>query len=283
MVNRLGDILLTGASGVIGSAVATRLHKAGYRLHLAARNTAKLAGIAGKLGKDVDLYAADLSDANQCQRMVSDFFKNAANPAGLICNAGNMGALGLFADVNFSDWERGVLENFLANAAILHRFAREFKQRGLRSGSVIVLSGAGIGGDSSFSNMTSYSAGKAALVHLVEALGSEWEALGLRINAVAPGPVLSGMTRQALAAGSIAGEQAERARDCQEKGGVSPDLTADAIEFLLSEASRPISGRLLSARFDITTAKSQAEAIRRDSNAYRLRRIDGELFTRKTA
>src|SRR6185437_14497160 len=140
---------------------------------------------------------------------------------------------------------------------------------------IVALSGAGLGGNSTFEHYTSYSTAKAALTHLVEALAPELLKIGLRINAVSPGQVSSGLTETAIRAGTErAGQYAITAQKCKESGGVSPDLAAQLIEYLFGPAAVEITGRLLSARFDREAIQRQASTIVKNSNLFRLRRID---------
>jgi NAD(P)-dependent dehydrogenase (short-subunit alcohol dehydrogenase family) len=275
------DILLTGASGVIGGRTALHLAHHGYLLHLTARNIMKLRALKEELaarGTHVLTYPLELSNLKQSQRVVHDFFQRAGHPAALVCTAGNIGALGEFRDVDFKSWTKSITENFLSEAAMIQSFAKEFASRRCRNGSIVVLGGAGIGGNNGFANLTSYSTAKAALVHLVEALAPELQSLDITINAIAPGAVFSGITEQMLKAGTKTGAHIADARKCKETGGVSPELTAQLVHFLLSPEARTITGRLLSARFDSKKIEGNMHDIASNPNIYRLRRIDDELF-----
>lgn len=275
------DVLVTGASGVIGNAVARRLAQDGFRLHLSSRHPQKLRALQKELqkgGAAISLYRTDLQDPTEGEQVVRDFFQKADHPYGLVCNAGHLSAVGAFAELRFQDWSGGMAANFLSHAAMIHVFVQQFVTRRLPSGAIVTLSGAGLGGSASFAHVSSYSTAKAALTHLVEALAPELAPMGLTINAIAPGPVLSGMTEQALRAAGRAPDYAAAARKCKESGGVSPELAADMISFLMSEKARGVSGRLLSARFDQKVLREGIARVSRDPNLYRLRRIDGERF-----
>jgi meso-butanediol dehydrogenase/(S,S)-butanediol dehydrogenase/diacetyl reductase len=277
------DIFITGASGVIGSTIARRLAKRGFRLHLASRSPKKLAPLEALLGYEapqVATYTLDLASLASCDRALGAFFKKAKQPFGLICVAGGLGTMGPFADVHFKSWVRTLNENFLAHAFLIQSFIKRFRLSGGREGSIVTFSGAGLGSDTSFANVSAYSTAKAALTHLVEALAPEIHDLGLRINAVAPGPVVSRITDEAIDAGARAGSFADGARRIKKSGGVSPELTADLVDFMLSHSAREITGRLLSARFDLKTVEAGPDRVARDPALYRLRRIDGELFSK---
>jgi 3-oxoacyl-[acyl-carrier protein] reductase len=274
------EILLTGASGVIGQALARRLAGAGYRLHLTSRHPSSLAALQRELGRSIKaVYPLDLSRPVQAEAVTHAFFKRARRPYALLCNAGTLGTPGRYRETRWELWNKTFIENFLSHARMIQCFARQFARRRLRSGRIVTLSGAGLGASSSFWGITGYSTAKAALVHLSEALSGELAEQGMTINAIAPGAVLSGMTRQAIRAGSKrVGPQAQSATDCLKHGGVSPDLAARLVEFLLSPEARSISGRLLSARFDQDILRKQRTRLQRYPHQFRMRRIDHALF-----
>jgi NAD(P)-dependent dehydrogenase (short-subunit alcohol dehydrogenase family) len=278
------DVLLTGASGAIGSAIARRLAAAGYTLHLTSRSKSRLKRLAQELHSktQVVFYELDLSRLESPKRIIQKFFKEAREPYGLVCNAGDLGALGAFLDLNFDDWMKSLRQNFLGHAAMIHAFAKAYATKRLKSGSVVILSGAGLGGAVKHTHLSSYGAAKAALTYLTEALAPEFFELGLTINAVSPGQVKSGLTESAVKAGvKRAGAYARYAEKCMTDGGVSPDLAAQLVEFLMSPTARKITGRLLSARFDQETLREKADTISQDADWYRLRRIDYDLFQPK--
>src|SRR5258708_5701771 len=123
------DILLTGASGAIGSAIARHLAAAGFGLHLTSRDPARLKKLMAEISKhkkSVHTYALDLSSLKQGQEVVETFFRQAANPFGLICNAGDLGLLGPFLDSPFDAWAKSLQQNFLGHAAMIHAFGCGF-------------------------------------------------------------------------------------------------------------------------------------------------------------
>src|SRR4051812_42707967 len=125
------DIFITGASGVIGSTIARRLAKRGFRLHLASRNPKRLGALQALLGyeaPEVATYSLDLGSLASCERALALFFKRAKQPFGLICVAGGLGTMGRFADVKFKDWLGTLNENFLAHALLIQSFIKHFKR-----------------------------------------------------------------------------------------------------------------------------------------------------------
>jgi len=279
------DVLITGASGVIGTAIAGRLAASGFNLHLTSRDSARLKELRRELEKSgiqTWSYDLELSDLPRCERVVDEFFSRSENPFGLVCNAGDLGILGSFLDVDFGEWSKSLQHNFLGHAAMMHAFGRAFLAQGRKGGAIVLLSGAGLGSAVGHTHLSSYGTAKAALTYLSEALAPELKELDMTINAIAPGQVKSGITKQAIQAGvERAGAYAEAAQKCMDKGGVSPDLGAELVDFLMSPAARRITGRLLSARFDQKRLREKADVISENPDLYRLRRIDDDLFARR--
>src|SRR5579872_4151647 len=160
------DILLTGASGAIGSAIARRLAGAGFSLHLTSRDPSRLASLEAEIsrsGARTHHYALDLQDRARCEKVVDEFFQQAASPLGLICNAGDLGVLGPFLQTDFTVWARSVEQNFMAHALMIRAFGNHFASSGRKGGTIVVLSGAGLGGAIRHPNLSSYGTAKAAL------------------------------------------------------------------------------------------------------------------------
>lgn len=276
------DVLITGASGTIGGTIAKSLARADFNLHLAVRDKSRLERLDKelvRLGATVFDYPMNLRDSSSCEKTCQEFFKNAENPFALVSAAGNLAVPGKLLDVDFQSWSDGFTENFMSHIFLVRCFSSEIVKNKIADSRVVLFSGAGVGGNGSFANVTSYGAAKAALAHMAEALGEELSPHGIKINAVAPGAVLSAITDQAIKAGiERIGNYASSALECKKSGGVSPDLAAELVNFLLSDNAHQISGRLLSARFDQKVLREDPGAVAKDRSLFRLRRIDSDLF-----
>jgi 3-oxoacyl-[acyl-carrier protein] reductase len=284
MAAERGDVLITGAAGAIGSAVAKELARAGHPLHLTSRDPRRLEKLKKELSASpaVFIYRMDLSKPADINQTVVKFMKQAKRPFGLVCNAGHFGVLGDLSTVPVEKWIKDFSENFVSNVRLVHAFINGLKKKRAERGSIAVMSGAGIGGNNSFAHFSCYSTAKAALTHLVEALAPELENQNIRINAISPGQVYSSLTETMIKAGvKRVGDLAISAQKCKQSGGVPPQLAADLISFLMAPNSQGISGRLLSARFDRETLIDQTATVAQDPNYFRLRRIDQTLFAAK--
>ena len=118
-------------------------------------------------------------------------------------------------------------------------------------GSIINLAGGGATG--SRPNFSAYAVAKTGLVRFTEVLADEARALGVRVNAVAPGVLPTDMLREVRNAGIDAAgtKDFETAHRSLEAGDpVVFRAPADLCVFLASAESRNITGRLLSAVWD---------------------------------
>lgn len=185
MTSKLGTALVTGASSGIGATYADRLAARGHDLVLVARDTARLAELAdklaGKYGVTATVLRADLSDRADVaaveKRLQDDsaitlFVNNAGiGPAGPLL-VGDLDYLDKMVDLNV------VAANRLAIVA-----ARAFVARGrgaiINTASVVALAPQIFNG--------TYSATKAFVLALTEALATELADTPVRIQAVLPG------------------------------------------------------------------------------------------------
>ena len=238
-------VLVTGAAGGIGGAVATRFRAGGWRI--AAVDIQAIESAADTLG-----IRADLLDVTQCRAAV----EQAASWAGrldAVVNAAGLWTEGASAETTEAEWDRVVGVNlkglyFVTSAAIPHLAASE--------GCVINLSSdAGLQGNA---GAAVYCASKGGVSILTKALALELAPQGIRVNSVCPGDVDSPMLRgqaatfapddqQAYLDRLLAGyPQGSRARFIQ------PAEIAELIWFLAQPGAAPITGANISADFGLS-------------------------------
>jgi short-subunit dehydrogenase len=179
-------ILLTGASGGIGSATAEALAAAGARLVLASRNEAALRALASKL-PDALAVPTDLTQPEQRERLVSAAVHGLGGLDILVNNAG-IGSWGHFS-TSTEDIVRQVMEvNFFAPIE-LTRLAMPYLTNGNEPCVVNVTSMCGRKGMPAWPE---YSASKFALVGMSEAWRGEFARFDVDVLTIVPGMTDSG-------------------------------------------------------------------------------------------
>ena len=115
---------------------------------------------------------------------------------------------------------------------------------------IIFLSGGGA--TRAMYGASSYGASKSGLVRFAETLAHELKQYNIDVNCVAPGAMNTEFLEQALKAGpeGIGEEFYQQCLNQKNKGGVDFKVPTELIEFLLSEESDEISGKLIAAVWD---------------------------------
>ena len=185
-------ILITGASGGIGSALAREYAAPGVVLILHGRNQDKLAAVAQecrRAGATVEVASFDLRDIDALRQWLLD--EHARHPLDLvIANAGmniNMGPDG--AGESWSEMEALLQVNVTAVMATVHAILPAMRAR--RCGQIAIISS--LAAWRGLPETPSYSASKAAVKAYGEAMRDAVAADGVRINVVTPGYVHSQM------------------------------------------------------------------------------------------
>ncbi len=269
------SVLITGASRGLGRAMAREFGSRGAALALVARDGAALETLAVELrscgAQTVEAIPADLSDPGAPKFVMERLRAKWDHLDVLVNNAAIAGPIGRVWENDWQEWQRTVQVNLLAPVALC-RLAIPWMRRG---GAIVNLSGGGATGPRA--NFSAYGTAKAALVRFTETLAVEAAELGIRVNAIAPGVMLTEMLEAVVRAGpESAGKDYEFVMEQKQKGGQPPERAAALAYFLASQASEGISGRLLSAVWDPWESLPAHAGELRGSDIYTLRRITPE-------
>lgn len=240
-------VLVTGAASGVGRATALSLARAGADLCLVDLNAAPLeeaADEARALGAKVLAHPADLSTRAACTAAV----------AAAVDQWGRLDALcniaGVFLPANTHEmpadqWELTMAVNlsapfYLIQAAIPHVLA-------VNGAVVNVTSCAGINAQA---YSAAYCATKAALNHMTKSLAIEYIHQPIRFNAVAPGGMLTTMTRNVQFPADT--DRALFQRCSPLRGLVAAEDVAEMVAFLSSDAARSYHGAIITIDNGIT-------------------------------
>jgi 3-oxoacyl-[acyl-carrier protein] reductase len=233
-------VLITGSSRGIGAEVAVKAAAEGaivavhYRESRegAERTLARLR----EAGGSGDAFAADIGDGPQAERLVAEVIDRFGRIEGLVNNAGKT-QVGPFLGIDPTEWDEVLRTDLTAAFHTTRAVLPSMVERG--SGSIVNM--ASRLGQMGITETAAYSAAKAGLIGLTRALAREFGAKGVRINAVAPGVTLTDMTEDLI--DTEAGRA--RLRDMALGRFGRADEVADAVIFLLSDASSLFTGQTL--------------------------------------
>lgn len=230
----MNTVIVTGAGSGIGLAVATKLSGLGYNVVVNDHNAAAAKQAAAKIGGLA--VEADVSDEADVARMVEACLIEFGAPTHLVNNAGHVHQA-RFVDLQPADFDRMIAVHlrgtFLCTRAVLpHMLAR-------KSGCVVNMASqlGQIGGI----ELVHYSAAKAGIIGMTKALAREVSTQGIRVNAVAPGPINTPLVR------ALSEEwRAAKAAELPLGHFGEPEDVAETVAFLCSDAARIYVGQTLS-------------------------------------
>ena len=255
------NLVITGSSTGIGKFLADTLAGNGHTVCRIARSAQE--GLA---------IRCDVSKWNEVESAASRVAKQWKSVDGLICCAGIQEPIGPAMEIDPAAWRNALAVNLDGTFFPIRAFYPLLRKSSQRA-KVICFSGGG--STSPRPNFAAYGVSKTGVVRLVETLAAEWQTQALDINAVAPGAIFTMMTEQVLASGAaVAGKKEfESASKLSRDSTATLEKVLGLVEFLLSEKSNGITGKLLSAPWDPWPTLAEHRDELAASDIYTLRRI----------
>jgi 3-oxoacyl-[acyl-carrier protein] reductase len=236
----LRNVVVTGGSRGLGLAIARRLATAGYGVIAVARQMSdQLGGAMKENGNSragsLDFVAFDLADTDGIPDLVRKLRRRFGVLYGLVNNAG-LGTEGLLGIMKDSQIERLLRINTLAPIVLSKYVVRQMMSEGggriVNVASIIAFTG--------YSGLSVYGATKASMIGFTRSLAREVGRLGINVNAVAPGFLDTDMTQ-----GMDDDQREQVARRSALRRLADVNDVADAVEFLLGDKAKSITGTVL--------------------------------------
>lgn len=229
MSNLAGKVVwITGASGAIGSSVAEHLAAEGAQVVVSGRNVRALP----TENDHIKRLVVDITDAESVQQGADAILRDFGRIDGLV-TCTTVPAFGDFLALTDEQWHEVLDTKLLGSIRPTRAVLRAMIQQA--AGSVVMISGRG--GTVPPPRHLPGACTNAALNLLVQGLATQYGAQGIRVNAVAPGPIVSPRLEQ-MSKG-VANVRSALG------GPGSPQDVAHSVAFLLSAAAAHITGVIL--------------------------------------
>ncbi|ERI94658.1 oxidoreductase, short chain dehydrogenase/reductase family protein [Clostridiales bacterium oral taxon 876 str. F0540] len=231
--------LITGSSRGIGAACAKEFAEAGYNVVIHCNSSPQKAKEVSdaciSLGAEVLVFQADVSQYDECEKLVNAVFERFGRIDVLVNNAG-IEANGSIMDTTLEQFDKVMKVNaygpfYMSKLVVPHMMEK-------KAGSIIFMSSTSAATGASGSS--AYASSKAALIGLTKTLARDLAPVGINVNAICPGPIetdmvaalpveIKGWIKSSVAAGRLG----------------RPEEVGAAAVFLASEKANYITGQTL--------------------------------------
>ncbi|WP_340537928.1 SDR family NAD(P)-dependent oxidoreductase [Nocardioides sp. GXZ039] len=233
--------LVTGSSTGIGRATAVLLAGRGYDLVVhGLDDDADLGSVAEEaraLGAQVSSMHGDVGDGDVVRGLVDHTLTTHGRLDGLVSNAG-AGLTKDFLDLDDQDWTT-LIDSHLRAAVRACRHAHDALADA--GGSIVLMSS--LAASTVIAGRSGYGPVKAALESLTRHLACEWAEQGIRVNAIAPGTVLTPLVESNIERGLLDADQVVERTPMRRLA--RPSEIASVVHFLISDAASYMTGQTL--------------------------------------
>ena len=231
--------IVTGAGSGIGRASATRFAAEGARVICVDLNGQD--ETAAKIGDAAIDVAADAGLEENVQGLVRGAVERFGKLDIFFANAGISGGLASIFEQTPEDWQEILRVNLIAPSLAIKHAAPVMKENG--GGSIICT--ASVAGIRAGAGGPAYSASKAGVINLVTVAATQLAGANIRVNAICPGLIETGMTRSVYEWARLKNKEDQIGRLNPLKRGGAPEEIANAALFLASDESSYVNGHAL--------------------------------------
>ena len=221
-------IIITGAAGNLGRAVAARVQAQGGRMVLVERSDEHLKAAYGELVDPAQHWLAggvDMTDPKAVDAMVAEAHKRFARLDGLVNTVGGFRGGKPVHEADLSEWDF----MYDINVRTALHACRAVIPYLLRAQSGRIVNVASRNAFQGSPNYAAYSAAKTAVLRLTESLAGELKTRGINVNCIVPGTIDTPQNREAMPKADFS-------------TWVPPEDLARVVAFLLSDEARSVTG-----------------------------------------
>jgi 3-oxoacyl-[acyl-carrier protein] reductase len=229
------NIILTGATGVIGNSILDKLISAGAHVIATGTNEQKLKIIQDK-HKDLNVVKFNMSDHGNIEKFVEDCSNHFSNKIDVLINNAGITIDNLSLRMKEDEWKKVIDINLTSTFLITKSVIKKMLK--LKNGKIINVTS--VVGHTGNIGQANYAASKAGIIAMSKSLALEYGKKNITVNFVSPGFIVSNMTAK------ISEEHTElmKSRISLNKFG-NPEDVANSIAFLCSELSDYITGETI--------------------------------------
>jgi NAD(P)-dependent dehydrogenase (short-subunit alcohol dehydrogenase family) len=221
--------IVTGAASGIGKATAALFRSEGATV------------IAADRADEEGVVAADAGSEDDVRALVERAVRDHGGLDIFFANAGISGGLASIFEQSPEDWQEVLRVNLIGPFLAVKHAGPAMKERG--GGSIICT--ASVAGIRAGAGGPAYSASKAGVINLVKVAATQLAGANIRVNAICPGLIETGMTQVIYENARAAGREEMIGQLNPLKRGGEPDEIASAALFLASDDSSYVNGHAL--------------------------------------
>jgi NAD(P)-dependent dehydrogenase (short-subunit alcohol dehydrogenase family) len=223
--------IITGAASGIGEATADLFRSEGATV------------VAADRAEGVDIVSVDAGSEADVERLVEQTVADHGGLDILFANAGVSGGLAGLFEQSSADWDEILRVNLIGPFLAIKYAAPYMKERG--GGSIVCT--ASVAGIRAGAGGVAYSASKAGVINLVKTAAAQLCDSNIRVNAICPGLIETGMTQGIYEMARAAGKESMIGQLNPLRRGGEPREIAEVALFLASDESSYVNGHALVA------------------------------------
>ena len=229
------NVILTGATGVIGNSILNKLIEGGARILATGTNEENLNKIQDKY-KSINVLKFDMADHKKIEQFVEDCNKVLSNKIDVLVNNAGITLDNLSIRMKDEEWKKVIDLNLTSTFLITKNVIKKMLK--YRNGKIINVTS--VVGHSGNIGQANYAASKAGIIAMSKSMALEYGKKNITVNCVSPGFIISNMTNK------ITKEHTEllKSRISLNKFG-NPDDVANTIAFLSSNLADYITGETI--------------------------------------
>jgi NAD(P)-dependent dehydrogenase (short-subunit alcohol dehydrogenase family) len=241
--------IITGAGSGIGRACAVRFAAEGAKLVIGDKSEA-VHETAAMIGVDVHAMRMDAGSEGDVERLIASAIDRFGGLDIAYANAGVSGGLTGIFDHSVEEWQAILQVNLIGPFLMIKHAAPRMIERG--KGSIVCT--ASVAGIRSGAGCPAYSASKAGVINLVKTAAQQLSATNVRVNAICPGLIQTGMTQRAFdyAADKGVTDKIGRLNPLRRAG--QPDEIANMALFLASDEASYVNGQAIAVDGGLSTS-----------------------------